>query len=459
MSPFSIEAAAVGAKEALKLVFVWFAFSAYLSGKERPGLIRFFYAGVAIAALLALGSFLLDPSIPVKGAVAGLVNYVFFVFYMLAMAALFGCFGPGGSSRPGPEWHAGLISVVLTVLYFSPDITGTSLLVRDMSVMREQRLAVYVPALLGFLACLGISGLLLRGMRVQASRFFGTGQFLIFLLLIKMLGGGIKGFGELSLLPSVQRGAMKFIHDFIHQTFVFLMVPDHPLLRLTVWNFIGTLFGSGMGIAVALAVLLLPSLVFLYLGFTAPVEVPEGLDSGAQRRMHRSSVRSDRRMKSLPVAVFVMVILVSWAFGTGDRASTLYNPPPVPLVVEGGAVVIPLSDPSADLMDGSLHKFSLSLNGENVGILVIKKPDGRLAVCLDACEICPPDGYGLEGDNVVCIFCMTPIPLDTLGRTGGCNPIPVEAEVNDREIRISAEEIARKWRSVVTGQTREGIGK
>ena len=82
-------------------------------------------------------------------------------------------------------------------------------------------------------------------------------------------------------------------------------------------------------------------------------------------------------------------------------------------------------------------------------VLMMKKPDGMLAVTLDACEICPPDGYGQQEGFVVCIYCMTPIPYDTLGRPGGCNPIPLAAEITDTEVRVSLEEIRSKWRALV----------
>ena len=69
----------------------------------------------------------------------------------------------------------------------------------------------------------------------------------------------------------------------------------------------------------------------------------------------------------------------------------------------------------------------------------------------------PPDGYGLTAGNVVCIYCMTPIPIETLGREGGCNPIPLEAAISDTDIRITVEEIDRMWKRVLSGEFREGI--
>jgi uncharacterized membrane protein len=164
-----------------------------------------------------------------------------------------------------------------------------------------------------------------------------------------------------------------------------------------------------------------------------------------------------RVRRGLPVAAFVLVVMVSWFAGRGEQSAMLLLPEPKPVVVDKGVVVIPLTDPTMDVMDGNLHKFSLLKDGETITLLVIKKPDGKLAVCLDACEICPPEGYGLSGKNVVCVYCRTPIPVETLGRPGGCNPIPLTAEITGRDIRIDVGEIEKKWLKVITGETKEGI--
>ncbi|HYM80077.1 MAG TPA: Fe-S-containing protein, partial [Candidatus Limnocylindria bacterium] len=45
--------------------------------------------------------------------------------------------------------------------------------------------------------------------------------------------------------------------------------------------------------------------------------------------------------------------------------------------------------------------------------------------CFDACEICGGQGYFEEGASVVCRNCTSPIVRTSLGRSGGCNPIPL----------------------------------
>ncbi len=329
--------------------------------------------------------------------------------------------------------------------------------IRDVYEMKGGHAATYASAVAGFIVPLVIAGLLLRKVRGRLGEFFGIAQLLLFLAVIKLIAGGVEGFAELSLIPSVQRGVMKFVHDVVHQTLVFVMVPDHPLLKTTVWNFIGVFFGANIALLITLTILLLPPLMFLNHSLLDPLPEPSGAASGAERRAYKAAVRADRRKKAVPAAIFVAVILVFWFAGVGGEVSRLYNPTPKPVVEDKGLVVIPLTDPTMDIMDGSVHKFVLSRDGVDIRIMVLKKPDGKLAVMLDACEICSPEGYGQTEGHVVCIYCRTPIPVETLGKPGGCNPIPLEAQVTDRDIRISVSEIGSKWDKVISGKTKEGI--
>jgi hypothetical protein len=459
MSLFITEAAAVAAKEAIKLAAVWFVLRAFLRGRGGGDLIAPFYWGVLGASLIALLALPIPPDLETKVFLSRLIGYVFFIFFMGSVAALYQSSGVGlvKGGAPGNRAMRPLV-MALTVFYFLPDILGASMFLRELSAIKESAPATWLSAALGFLLTAALLYALLRRAAWDASRFFDLAQLLLFLSVVKLLGGGTRGFAELTLIPSVQRGVMKFVHDFIHQTFVFIMVPDHPLLKITTWNFIGVFFGPNLGMALTLLILLTPPLMFLYRSATAAPHVTgERPMTGAERRLTLAAERAERVRKAIPVAVFVLVILVSWFIGRGEKLSLLYIPVPKPVVEDKGVIVLPLTDPTMDLLDGRLHKFTIAREGEAVTFLVIKKPGGGLSVCLDACEICPPDGYGQSEGEVTCIYCMTPIPVGTLGKPGGCNPIPLEAAVSGKDIRIDVSEIDRKWRDVTTGLTKEGI--
>ena len=459
MSPeLLLEAALVGAKEALKLGAVWAVFTALALSKGRKDLLKPFYLGVAVASGFVALSFFLSPDAGLRLLIAKSIGYVFFLFFLGSVLSLYHFGGPPVESPGRAVARAAMrpLCFALTVVYFLPDIMGSSMFIRELSVMRPGGLSPHLPAALGFALVLALLVLVLRPRRAAIARYFDLSQFLLFLAVLKLLAGGVKGFAEMSLVPSVQRGIMKFVHDAVHQTLIMLMVPDHPMLSTTTWNYIGFVFGPQLAIAAVLLVLLVPPLIFVHHSLAASRVRPSGDMPAAQRRLQMSASRADMRRKAVPVALFVAVILAFWFGGRGDGGPGLVNPEPRPVVPEGGVVILPIKTPSSDLRDGGLHKFSMHHDGHDIGILVIKKPNGKLAVTLDACEICPPEGYGLVGDNVVCIYCRTPIPISTLGSPGGCNPIPLKSRITDDEIIIMTGEILGMWDKVVTGEAKRG---
>ncbi len=456
MSYFVSEAAVVGLKEALKLGAVWFAFMSFLRASGRQGTLRYFYLGLAAGSFFMAFSFFFPPDALIRDVVKKMVGYVFFIFFAASILLLYVQRGYG--EFPDTRFMRWMTALA-TVVYFSPDTVGSSMFVREISTMKENTAAVYASASAGFLIPLGILFFTLRGRRWFIGKFFGTGQMLLFLALVKLLGGGTSGFAEISLVPAVQRGVTKFLHDFVHQTFVFLMVPDHPLLSTTTWNFIGILFGSKLSMALSLLLLLALPLHFIYNSLASELPEPEGAATGAERRKFRAEHRADRIRKAMPVLAFSLVVLGAWYSAAGEKVSTLYNPAPRPVVEDGGMVIIPINDSAMDLMDGSLHKFLLQKEDKSIRFIVMRKPDGTLSVCLDACEICPPEGYGQSEGNVVCIYCMTPIPTGTLGKGGGCNPIPLAALVTESDVRIDTGELYSKWLDVLAGKAREGASE
>lgn len=338
-------------------------------------------------------------------------------------------------------------------------MVGSSLYIKDLYLMAESSIFVYLLSGVAFIISAVILFIGLGRVRLDITRLFGVPQVLLILSLIKLIGGGVRGFAEFSLIPSTQAGLMKLTHDVVHQCLVLLMVPDHPILSVTTWNFIGSIFSETTGLWLSLFIFILPLGIFLRQHFSSEPVLPADIKTGAFRRKMIKSFRDDRVIKSIPVFVFLIVIMATWFSQKGDPAAKLYNPDPKPIVAEGDRVVIPLQFSGVDLRDGMLHKFSIMVNNENIRILVMKKPDGTLAVCLDACEICLPDGYAQGKDYLLCIYCITPIPYDTVGHPGGCNPIPLTYLVTEKDVQIDVQELLEKWALVKAGSSKGELKK
>ncbi len=460
MNRFVLEALVIGAKEGLKLSFCAFLVLSYLKQSGRQHLRPAFAAGLFAVFLASFAVMTLPVSPEVRDVIVRLIGYVFGLFFLFAIGALFHA---TGTDLLGPL--AGIaqsrtflvpVTTLLTILYFVPDMAGSSFFLGDSSLMSGAGREVYAAAGAGFAGILALAYGVSRRFRPDLSRLFDLPQVLLVLALVKLVAGGVQGFAELSLIPSVKAGLMKFVHDVVHQVFLLLLVPDHPVLSTTTWNFVGVLFGEAAGLWLSLLLLVLPLLLFMRKHFSAPIPVSADSQASARKRIRIKAVRDLRVQRALPVVVFLVFILGLWFHQKSETLDPLYLPDARPVVAEGGEVAIPLQSPLDDLRDGRAHKFVVTAGQKDVRILILKRPDGTLGVCLDACEICAPEGYGQAQEHVVCLYCKTPIPLAAVGSAGGCNPIPLYALVTDKEVRISLEELRKKSALIQSKQGAEG---
>jgi hypothetical protein len=53
------------------------------------------------------------------------------------------------------------------------------------------------------------------------------------------------------------------------------------------------------------------------------------------------------------------------------------------------------------------------------------KVGDEIKTCYDACEICGDKGYFESKGALICRNCTAPIVPTSIGRSGGCNPIPI----------------------------------
>ena len=100
----------------------------------------------------------------------------------------------------------------------------------------------------------------------------------------------------------------------------------------------------------------------------------------------------------------------------------------------------------------------LSRGEREARFFVLQTPDGKLTVDLDACAICKPDGYGQTEGSVICYYCKTLIPLETVGKPGECNPVPIGFSVKGESVVIDAMTLINSWGATVqaTARVKEG---
>jgi hypothetical protein len=263
---------------------------------------------------------------------------------------------------------------------------------------------------------------------------------------------------RLDIFSPLTMKVMKFTHDFVHQFFESMLIPDHLFIRSHLWDYIGLLFGKEVGFWGGLAIWFTPAALILMALSLEPLPRVSHIRQGAQRRrLLAAAIRGRRLGLALP---FCAVLIQAGAVYRSRFPSVEYwDPKPVPVQASAaGEIVIPKKGADIDLEDGRVHKYLLKHGGSEVRFFVLMAPNGRLTVDLDACAICKPDGYGQAEGTVICYYCNTLIPLETVGKPGGCNPVPARFTLKEDGVHLDALSLANLWNSTVqsTARVKEG---
>jgi FTR1 family protein len=255
-----------------------------------------------------------------------------------------------------------------------------------------QGLERLLGALLGLTLAVAFGVLFVRGtLRVDLGRFFRVTTVVLAVLAAQLLVGAYHEFAEVGWLPA-NRTSMAIVG---------------PIVRYD-------------SILFAVAVLLIMVLV----GARSPAGKTIGPAANpAERRKVESGVRRERRHRQ---ATLVAVVAVCAILLTGfvSQARVPARQAGVLLTIEDGMVRIPV----LDVEDGRVHFFSTEVEGRGVRFFVVKRPQGDIVACFDACLICGDLGYYEEAGGVTCRNCTAPINPPTLTLGGGCNPIPLASE-------------------------------
>ena len=97
------------------------------------------------------------------------------------------------------------------------------------------------------------------------------------------------------------------------------------------------------------------------------------------------------------------------------------------------------------VIDGKLHRFVwISDEGKAVRFFIINRLADRvsLGVVFDACLLCGDQGYVMQGNQVVCVACGVHMFIPSIGKPGGCNPVPInDWQQTETEIIINKQSL------------------
>jgi FTR1 family protein len=226
-------------------------------------------------------------------------------------------------------------------------------------------------------------------LRVNLRKFFRFTTVILIFVAFQLLISGVHELSERGILPAT-RESMALIG---------------PIVRNEAFFFVTIL---------ALAALMV---LFEYRG-RQPAILPE--KPGAERRKAEWSARRERMwMSAVYASAFVFIMLVTAQFIYAKSLAQLS--PATELIAENNELHIPL----AQVSDGDLHRYVTNVDGTFVRFFLIRKPDGTVAALFDACEICGSAGYYRSSEGVICKNCSAPINTQSMGQSGGCNPVPL----------------------------------
>jgi high-affinity iron transporter len=282
-----------------------------------------------------------------------------------------------------------------------------TVLILSAVTLTSSELMSFLGTLLGVLAAIAFGVMFVKGsVRINLQKFFRVTTAILFLVAAQLLISGLHELSESGVIASSKR-EMAIIGPIVSND----------------WFFFVTIIALA-----ALMVLFDAKRRELHLSPTA---------SPAERRKAVWSARRERLwMGSVYTFSFVFIALVTAEFIYSKSVSALS--PATEVTFTNGQVTIPLRQVS----DGDLHRFQAKEKGTEIRFWLYQKPDGKVATVFDACQICGAVGFYKTASGVVCKNCGAPINPQSVGSTGGCNPLPLKATQTVDAIIIQEADIA-----------------
>jgi len=281
-----------------------------------------------------------------------------------------------------------------------------TVLILSAVTLNSGELLSFVGTLLGVVVAILFGVMFVKGsVKINLQKFFKVTTAILFLVAGQLVISGLHELSENGVLPS-SRQEMAIIG---------------PIVRNDLFFFVTIL---------ALAALM----VLFELKSRQPEDLPS---AAAARRKALWTARRERLwMASLYMCSFIFIVMITASFIYEKSASALSPATEVSFV--NGQVSIPLQQ----IYDGELHRFEANEGGVEVRFWLYQKPDGKIATLFDACEICGGVGFYKSSHGVICKNCAAPINPQSVGMPGGCNPVPLKAQVTGDSVIVSEADIA-----------------
>jgi len=271
--------------------------------------------------------------------------------------------------------------------------------------LNSSALMSFIGTLFGVLAAVIFGVMFVKGsVRINLQKFFRVTTVILFFVAAQLLVSGLHELSENGVIGSSKKE----------------MALIGPIVRNDFFFFVTILALAGL-------------MVLFEARRRQPVPVQ---DSAAEKRKASWNARRERLwMVSVYATSFVFILLITAEFIYAKGVSALS--PATPVSFTNGAINIPL----AQVADGALHRYAANAGGTQIRFLLYQKPDGKVAVVFDACEICGSVGFFKTQNGFVCKNCASPINSQSVGTPGGCNPVPVRSTISGSDIVVQEADL------------------
>jgi high-affinity iron transporter len=310
----------------------------------------------------------------------------------------------GSLAGGGSQW--GLFSFVF-LMVFREGIETVAILAGVS--LNSTELMSFLGTLLGVALAVVFGVMFVKGsVRIDLRKFFKVTTVILFFVAAQLIISGLHELSESGVLPSSKR-EMALIGPIARNDYFF------PVTMLA----------------------LVALMILLEYRSRKPETVQAA--SKAEERKTQWTAKRERRWA-------VLVCVTAFIFITTITAEVIYaeGPPPLSQATEINFTNGKATISTKDLPQGELQRYSANVNGAKVRFLLYRKPDGKIASVFDACQICGGIGFYKGTNGIICKNCAAPVNPQSVGQSGGCNPIPLQSTQDGDSVVISLTDVAQQ---------------
>jgi high-affinity iron transporter len=250
----------------------------------------------------------------------------------------------------------------------------------------------FLGTLMGVALAVVFGVMFIKGsVRVDLKKFFRVTTVILFFVAAQLIISGFHELSESGVLPSSKR-EMAVIGPIVRNDYFFSIT------------------------MLALVVLM----VLMEYRRRKPAAAPVTASKAEERKVEFTARRERFWAHAVITTAFVFIFMVTAEFIYAKSTTALSDASSVAFDSAGNVTI-----PTKALAEGDLARYAANVDGVNMRFLLYRKPDGKVASLFDACEICGSVGFYKGSQGLICKNCAAPINSQSVGQSGGCNPIPL----------------------------------